>query len=148
MNQSSDEARIREMVQRLKRVDEQHAPAFADVLGRPVRKPDRRLSRRLQLAAACCIAATLLVAFWFVRPPQDDPVVESGVRVAEDASPAMQVIAPEDERVADIDFDHLRRVIEEHFSATATTSGAGVPVWTSRTESLLALNLNVPLDQE
>ena len=147
MNQSSDDLRLRELVQRLKRADEQHVPVLDDVLERAVRPPDRRparrLARRVALAVMCCTAAALLAVFLFVRLQPDDPVGRSEPRFAENVTSA-----PSDARIEDIDFDHLRRVVDEHFIATKTTNGMGAPVWSSHTESLLAVNLNVSLTQE
>ena len=143
MNQSSDESRIREMVQRLKSRDDEHAPSFDDVLGRRHGRP-----ARLQLTIACCTVAMLLVALLFIRMQQHDPVVQSGMGAAEDIAPAMPDTERQDERVVEIDFAHLHRVIEEHFSDIETAKGAWVSVWSGDTEPLLAVNLAVPLEQE
>jgi len=138
MKPSLDDLRIRELFQRLKLADEKDAPAIDDAWGRAARTREQRPARRLPLAAVCGAAAALLVAFLFVRSQQVDPIIVDG--------PPKR--ASQDERVVEIDFDHLRRVVEKHFRAAQTANGAGVPMWSSRTESLLALNLNVSLAQE
>ncbi len=152
MSQSTDESRIREMIQRLKHADEQHAPDFDDVLARPVRKLKRRPARRLQLAVVCCTASALLGTILFVQAQQSDPPFDNDLRRAKDVGSRQPIDSTHDrspqQRVADIDFDHLRRVVEEHCAATEMANGARVPVWSSRTESLLALNLDVSLAKD
>lgn len=158
MKQSSDDSPVRDLFQRLKDADEQTAPAFDDVLSRPAQKPGRRPVRRFQLALAGSVAALLVAVV--VRSQQGSPVVDSGSPVAEDKTaedktPALPDIGPSvtptpEEHVVEIDFDHLRRVVEEHFDdrSDEALSGTPVAVWSSRTESLLAVNLDVPFDQE
>jgi hypothetical protein len=138
MKPSLDDSRIRELCQRLKRADEKDAPAFDDVWGRAARTWEQRRARRLRLAAVCGAAAALLVAFLFVRLQQVDPIIADGPLK----------VTSKDERIVEVDFDRLRRVVEEHFSAAETANNVGVPVWSSRTESLLALNLTVSLAQD
>ena len=151
MSQSPDESRIREMILRLKRADEQLAPGFDDVLARAVRNSDRRPARRLRLAVVCCTVAALFVAFLSVGLLQDDSGVGSEPRVAEENAPTMPVAEPREKHVVEIDFDQLRRIVNEHFSdagsanGVATANGVGSPLWSSRTESLLALNLDLSL---
>ena len=148
MNLSSDESQIRKLIQRLKHADSQNVPEWEDVLARPVRKPLRQPARRTKLAVACCFATTWLVVFWFIRSQQTKPILEPSTHIAEVVPPKPPTIVAPHERVAEIDFDRLRSVIEEHFTTTEIASSVGVPLWSSRTESLLAVNLNVPLEQE
>ncbi len=148
MNPLSDETQIRELMQRLKRADARRVPTFEDVLARPERKPQQRPTRRPQLAIACGLAAAVLVAFWFVRPQQTKPGIEPRTQVAEIVAPAPTKTAAPHESVVEIDFDQLRRAIEQHFETTETASGVAMPLWSSRTDSLLAVNLDLSIEQE
>lgn len=132
-------------MQRLKRADARSVPTFEDVVARPVRKLERRSARRPQLAIACGLAAALFAAFWFVRQQPTNSVLQPSIQIADDEPPSIDL---RNESVAEIDFDQLRRAIEEHFKTTETASSLSVPLWSSRTESLLAVNLDLPSDRE
>jgi hypothetical protein len=148
MNPSSDESQIRELIQRLKHADTQNAPTWEDLLARPIRQPLRQPARRTQLAVACCFATTWLVVFWFIRSQQTTPILEPSAHIAEVVPPKAPAIVAPHESVAEIDFDRLWKVVEEHFTTTEIANSMGVPLWSSRTESLLAVNLNVSSEQE
>lgn len=152
MSQSTDESRIRETIRRLKQADTHCAPDFNDVLTRPVRNAIRRPVRRLQFAAVCCAAATVLAAILFVRSQHRGPALAPDPRTATGSGAQQPVDLARDQwpqqRDLDIDFDRLRRVVEEHCGAAETATGTQVLVWSSRTESLLALNCDVSLTQE
>lgn len=145
MNQSPDETRIHELMQRLKQADKQDVPTFEDVLsgGDSTRQVERWRTRNSTrwvklLGTACCTAVAVLVAFFFVWSRPDELIVK----------PNPQLVGADAASVSDIDFDHLRFVVEEHFIRKKRAHEVRVPVWSSRTESLLALNLEVSWEQE
>ncbi len=146
MNPLSDETRIRELMQRLKRADARRVPTFEDVLSRPERKPQP--TRRPQLVIACRVAAAVLITLAFVRSQQTKPEIQPRIQVAEEVPPTPTNTAAPHESVVEIDFDRLRRVIEQHFETTETASGVAMPLWSSRTDSLLAVNLDLSIEQE
>ncbi len=128
-------------MQRVKRADEQGVPRFDDVLDRPLPTSQRRPARRVTWAIAFCCVAALLVAIFVVRW-QRDSVVERKQRIAEEVALPKPDKEPQNVRIEEIDFDEMHQAVVEHFHAVATSTDAGIPVWSSRTECLLTLHLN------
>ena len=140
MNQSSDDRRIRELFQSLKSSDRVQTPDFVDVLQRPMRAPDRRPARRLQIAVAFSAAATLLAALLITFSQRAGLTVESKPRIAQDSMPTVD--HPPDEHVVDIDFEGFRATVDEHFALVQS------PQWPTQTDSLLVVNLDISQIQE
>ena len=137
MNQSSDDSQIREAMQRLRRAQERHVPTFEDLLERPARVTDRRPAGRLRFAVACCTAALLLLTVFVTLSRWNEPPDDSGLRIVEDFSPGPVLDQPQDERAVDINFEQLHAVIDTQFARVEA------PEWPTRTDSLLAVNLDV-----
>jgi|GEM_PF-4844433 hypothetical protein len=146
MTRSPDDSQIRELVQRVKRADARRAPDFNDVLERSVPEPNRRPARRLQVAVACCTAATLLIAFLLVRSRFDDRGGKQQREVVQRIEPLPTKSSPQGDRVEEIDFDDLRAAVDRYFRNTEAAAVA--PDWSVRTDSLLALKLDIPLTEE
>lgn len=147
MNQPSDDSQIRALIQRLKRSDERNVPGLEDVLERSARRRDRRAARRLQVAVVCCTAASLLIAFLLVRSHFGDPDGEERPHIAEDNEPGRPANSSPGDSVVGIDVEHLHAVIDEYFRST-DVEAVEVPDWSVRTDSLLALNLEISLTEE
>ena len=139
-------------MQRLKHAEEQQVPDFDDVLARPAGNLKPQPARRLQLVVVCCSAAMLFGAFLFVQSKDDVPTLQSGPVRAEHVEQERQIVSAQNQarqhRVAQIDFDHLHRVVEEYCRPAKPANGVSVSVWSSPTESLLAWNPQVSLTQE
>ena len=151
MHRSRDEIPIREMFDCLKRADEQRAPDFDDILARPARPSSGRRVPRLRLLLVGCTAVVLLGAFLYERSQRDGrpdaigPPVAEKDEATESAGPSPAHI-PQHQRIARIDFDYLRRIVDEHTDRTPSMGGAGTSVWSSRTDSLLTCNLHESFD--
>ena len=146
MTRSPDDSQIRELVHRVKHADVPRAPDFNDVLERSVQTPNRRPARRLQVAVTCCAAATLLITFLLVRSQFDDRGGEQRREVVQRIEPVPTKSSPQGDRVEEIDFDDLRAVVDRYFRNTQAAAVA--PDWSVRTDSLLALKLDIPLTEE
>jgi hypothetical protein len=142
MNQFPDDFQIRLLIRRLKQVDEQSVTPFDVVLRNSIRNPRRRPTRQLAMVTIGCGVAALLIAFLSIHSRHRNLVSQPPLDATRWNGP------PSDRRLVSVDFDHLRHVLEEHFRAPESTNGASPCVWSSRTESLLALNLNVSLTEE
>jgi len=142
MNQPWDDSQIRALIQRLKRSDERNVPGLEDVLERSARRRDRRSARRLQVAVVCCTAASLLIAFLLVRSHFGDPDGEGRPHIAENNEPGRPADSSQGDSVVEIDVEHLHAVIDEYFRSTEVEA-VEVPDWSVRTDSLLALSLEI-----
>ena len=149
MNQPNDESQIREMLQRLKSVDKQRAPEFEQLLTRsePTDPPDSAVVRWALLS---CAAAALIGAFLFIRSQWHDPqmVTDPGGSQSNHHHDSVDRSPPPHPPVADIDFDHLHQVVHDHYHPRVTADFAEFPLWTSQTESLLALSSDFSLTEE
>lgn len=147
MNQSSDDSQIRELVQRLKRTEQRHVPGFEDVLQRSVRQPDRRPARRLQVAVVCCAVTMLLVALLFVRSQFGDPNGRERPNIAKGNGPGQPADSTQSDSLVEVNFKHIHSAVDDYFR-NSEVEAVELPEWTIRTDSLLALNLKIPLTEE
>ena len=157
MNQPSTESQLRALLQRVKHADEEVAPPFEAVLNRPVREaspPSSRQSssRSAQLAIGSCVVVALLVMLFVQLQPRDMDAVDQSVVTEEPVAPTEFSPVQQDDRapmenIVGIDFDQLMKVIEKH-SGRADAGAGSMSVWSSRTDSLLALNLNVSISED
>ena len=145
MKHAPDDPQIRELVQRVKRADEEQAPDFGSVLERPRAEPSRQTLFRLPLLIAGC--AAVLSIGWFFRRPPDDGNADPGPQIVLTIDTSEEPAKPSGTDV-DIDFDQLRDLVSRHLRETAEYGGHRVPVWSSRTESLLALNFDLSQAEE
>jgi hypothetical protein len=145
MNQLPDDAQLREVVQRLKRSDRQHAPKFDDVLSRQARTRSPQGSPALRWAVVCGAAGVLLAALLIFRSQPNDPTGDPEPSIAKDDAPKTPTDRPQSQASIDIDFDHLRASVDEHFNETEIADRQD---WSTQTDSLLALNLNLPPTEE
>jgi hypothetical protein len=146
MNQSSDDSQIRELLQRLKREDERHVPGFEDVLERSVQRQVRQPARRLQVAIGCCAVTSLLIALLLVQSHFDAPNGQGRPNIAESNGPGRPAEPLQSDTVAEVDIEYFHTVIDEYFGSTE--AAVQVPDWSSRTDSLLAVNLEIPLVED
>ncbi len=144
---SSDESRLHDLFQQMKQADESGVPDFDRVVSRTIGE-QTTFAGRWAIAAVFGIAATLLIVaglILFTRqnsdPVQGPPDIAEQRGATDPSQPGQQP-----SRATDIDFRHLLQLVAEHFQNLDKTSS--VPVWSSRTESLLAINLNLSVSQE
>jgi len=153
MKQPQNDNQLRELFQRVKQSDEPLAPTFDAVLTRSThesRPAGSRPagSRRHQIAMGACVVAALLVAL-FVRTQLDVPPTDGEPSFAEKPTRSMMVPSgsPTDDASEEvfvmIDFDELLRSVDDHLPS-ADFDAENMSVWSSHTDSLLALNVNVP----
>lgn len=131
-----EESEIRDAVKRLQNADEIPAPDFAETVARGQRRAASRSQRRLIAIAA--IVVCLLGGFWALN--------RSALRGLDSArSDSPQGRDSADANATDIDFDQLRRLVEQHGRDDAFGFDKA-PIWSSSTESLLAVNLDISTD--
>lgn len=130
MNHSQDESRIRALLGRVKQADATSTPAFDELLNRP--RPPQRWNPRNQIAAACCVAAALMLAVLVGR--QTDTKTKNERQPLAEVQPAPDADLP-------IDFDLMRRLVDEHFRSPRPANEQ-LTVWSSNTEILLAVQLD------
>ncbi|MBC8351873.1 MAG: hypothetical protein H8E66_07780 [Planctomycetes bacterium] len=147
MNPSSDDSQMRDAVQRVRDADQRAAPAFDDVLNRAVSARTQRPARRLKVVAACCTVLAFAVVLT-IRSRQNHPVGDPSPHIALDETPSIPTADARHEQLLHIDFDHMRRVIDEHYAASDQPASGQMSVWSSRTESLLAVNFQSDLSPE
>lgn len=140
MNPSSEEDRIREMLQRLKSAERERAPGFEEILNRPAPTMTSRPPYGRWTIVGCA-AALLLGTFLLIRFQQHDADIATDTN-HDSNDQGSPVESPQ------IDFDRLRQVVHDHYHASETTDFSQLPLWTSRTESLLALGEDMPISQE
>ncbi len=144
MSQSNDEARLRQLIQRLKDADGAGVPDFDAVLQRP--NQQRRPTPALGWAVVGCTVALLLAALLWMGQRTSDSTAEDESPRAEMVQPKQSVGTSKDPipqpLVASIDFDFLHQLVEEHCATSLVGDGRHVPLWTSRTESLLVWKLD------
>ncbi|MCH7688783.1 MAG: hypothetical protein IH899_19230 [Planctomycetes bacterium] len=128
-------------------------PGFDDVLERLAPQPDRRPARRLQVAVLCGALATLFVVFMIARSQFDGPNGQPRPNIVEDDRPHQPADSTEsDNRVqgdggVEINFEHLHTVVDDYFR-NSEVEAIEVPEWSTRTDSLHALNLEIPLTED
>lgn len=144
MKSTSEDSQIQDMLRRVKRDDERTVPSFEDVLSRPL--PELQRPRYgVRWTIACGTAATLLVAFFAIRSQFVDSAKKSDSSIADSAEPPPPIVSQHPDTARDsqavaIDFDRARQSVDDYF--VQTQSHSHMEVWSSRTESLLTLNLN------
>jgi hypothetical protein len=152
MKQPQDDNQLRELLQRVKQADGQHAPTFDSVMTRSAQESQPGGGRRRQLTVGACVVAALLVAL-FVRTQLDVTPTDGGSSFA--VNPTRSMMVPPDasndnasnEGLVTIDFDELLKSVDDHLPM-ADFDTEDMSVWSSRTDSLLALNVNVPLSDQ
>ncbi len=153
MNQSPNESHIRDLLQRVKQADEEATPAFDEVLNRDARPATRTSSRQMAIAFVCVAASVFFVAFvWqsVVRNKSVDPVRQ----VVEGDGPILSIDASESNDSNQVDFDYLNQLVDDRFAAmnagndSTPTNFGMIRIWSSETESLLALTYNENLNSE
>ncbi len=146
MNHNSDDETLRRLVQRVKRTDPARTPSFESVLnGNSLSRPSRPVLRSPRLLIA--LSAVVLVAItWFAFPsnrPPEAPDIQTAERD--------RIGSPSGTRdlLAEIDFDALETLIDQHFrNVAAAQEETLMPVWSSRTDSLLSLSLDPDQEEE
>ena len=147
MSLSQDDSRMRELLQRVKDADQQHAPAFENVLHKPAAVHERKRPWRLQVAVAGCAALILIVTF----------ASRSGRKAIFNPSPAHMVENDDSNQIdsenrssqpLEIDFDELHRAIEEYYATSGDEQDNDLTVWSSNSESLLAMNVELEFHPE
>ncbi len=143
----SDDTRIREMLQRLKSADQQRVPGFEEILNRSAPTVPRPMFAAW--AVVGCVTLLLVSAVFFIRWPSNVPTIATDPIRNEDhqIDHSVQTRVP-DVPISEIDFDHFRQVVNDHCRASENTDFSLLPLWTSRTESLLALSSTVSQTEE
>lgn len=139
---SLDERQLREAFRRFKRREEETFPSFDAVLARsspPVKKP----AQSIAWLAASCAAALLLAALFEVRSPDVKSVHKAAQGVSHAAVAPAETLSKE--RTTQVDFDLLRRSVEEHFNETPLPS---VYMSSGPTDLLLTTNFEEALSQD
>lgn len=152
MKQPQDDNLLRELLQRVKQADERLAPTFDAVMTRSIEEVRERRGRRRQLTAGACIVAALLVAL-LVRSQLAVSPADGKSSIAE--KPTRSTTVPSastnddasEEVLVTIDFDELLKSVDDHLPM-ADLDTENMSVWSSSTDSLLALNVNVPLSDQ
>ena len=92
-----------------------------------------------------CCAATVVIVIFVARSRNGDPGGDVQPNIAERNGPVQLTDSPRCDRGSDIDFDHLLIVVDEYYRNREVEA---VPEWSTRTDSLLAMNLNIPFTEE
>lgn len=152
MKQPQDDNQLRELLQRVKQADEQRAPTFDAVMTRSMEEVRPGHERRRQLTVGVCIVAALLVALFVraqfdVSSTNDEPTIAKNPTRSVTDPPGSPNDGASEEGLVAIDFDELLKAVDDHLPM-AELDSENMSVWSSRTDSLLALNVNVPLSDQ
>ena len=143
MNPSFDDQELRDLVQRVRIADEHRIPAFHDVLQRSTDTPNQLPAwRGRRILVTCGIVATLTIAILVLSFRGDIARSHNEPNVAKDTRPDQNLPERSYAQDVDIDFEQLQAMIDEAF-VTKT-----IPEWPTRTDTLLAINLEIPSHQE